>query len=170
MLVLFIFSGLFLSSTRLCAVNHITIDDKQSSGLIKGVNLGTLGAGEKVAKTICLTSTGGAGDRSLDLSFQSSSSSDSPPSETEQAAEATELLQSLVVPTVHPFKTEQKISYRRTSKATRGTLDLATFEGDFWDDSDGGEAVITTSISCTGPWGTKVEGFKLVRKVRTIST
>jgi hypothetical protein len=141
-------------------------------GLIKGVHLGTLEAGATTTKLLYLTSTGGAGDRSLDLSFQSTSPNDEPLvnalSPTSDARPGTELLETLVVPTVHPFKMEQRISYKRTSKASRGLLDMETFGNDYWDDSDGGQAVITTSLSCVGPWSTMVESCKLVRKVTEI--
>jgi hypothetical protein len=153
-------------------VNHIAIDEEQSSGLIKGVHLGILEAGATVTKLIDLTSTGGAGDRSLDLSFQSISPSDLPSSDalspSSETRLGTELLRTLIVPTVSPFKIEQKVSYKRATKSSRGTLDLSTFDGDFWDDLDGGEAVITTSLSCVGPWTVVIDACRLVRKVSLV--
>jgi hypothetical protein len=153
------------------AVNHIRIDDEQSSGLIKGVSFGSLEPGATIKKTLHLVSTGGAGDRSLDISLQSMIHEDiSPdavpaPPETPTLHDTSEMLETLVVPTVDPFKLEQTVTYRRTTRPTPGLLDLSTFEGDYWDDVDGGEAVINTSFSCAGPWGVKVEQCKLLRKV-----
>jgi hypothetical protein len=153
-------------------VNHIRIDDEQSSGLIKGISFGRLKPGTTVRKTLILVSTGGAGDRALDLSFQSVVPDESVPldklvvPETPTAlGDTCEVLQALVVPTVAPFKTEQAIAYRRASRTTPGLLDLATFESDYWDDADGGEAVVSTSFACAGPWGVEVDSCKLVREV-----
>jgi hypothetical protein len=154
----------------ICAVNHIRVNEEQSSGLIKGIDLGVLAPGATATKTVYLTSTGGAGDRHLDFSFQATSIDDNKTAatlspEAPSLQDSTELLESLVVPTINPFGLEHKAVYRRTTHAAGGILDLATFEGDYWDDADGGEAVLTTSLTSIGPWTVQIENCRLLREV-----
>jgi trafficking protein particle complex subunit 11 len=79
--------------------------------------------------------------------------------------DTSETLQTLVVPAVNPFKVRFGVGYRRALGTRLGLADLTTFESDFWDDGDGGEAIVKTSISIVGPWSLELEKVKLLRQV-----
>jgi hypothetical protein len=151
------------------------LDDEHSSGLIRGVPFGVIAPGITVIKTLYLVNTGAAGDRRIDISIQSQattamatnvlerSSLDSPPSADQ--SDISETLQTLLVPTVEPIKVTYGTVYRRALGARMELADLTTFENEFWDDGEGGEAVVSAKMQCVGPWCLMVESVKLVRKV-----
>ncbi|TCD61939.1 hypothetical protein EIP91_007679 [Steccherinum ochraceum] len=151
------------------AVSSITFDGQSSTSLIKGVTFGTLAPGVNMSKTLLLSVEGAIGDRTLDISVQSQTTSttappppvtspDSPPLHTDTS----ETLRTLVIPSVEPIKFEQTVKYRRSTKKAAGLADIATFEDDFWDDA--GEAYVSTVMTCSGQSGISVESVKLVRK------
>jgi trafficking protein particle complex subunit 11 len=142
--------------------------------LIKGIPLGVLKPGVSVLKKLYLVSTGGAGDRVLDISIQSRHSSPlSPTSPTTPASadsaglgvDATETLETLVVPTVAPLKAEFATTYRRSLKPSNAVSDLQSFDAGHWDPVAGGEAYVEAKVECVGPWSLQVESVSLVRKV-----
>ncbi|KAJ7209783.1 Gryzun, putative trafficking through golgi-domain-containing protein [Mycena pura] len=145
------------------AENVIALDGERSSSLIKGVSLGLLKPGVSIVKTLYLVSSGGAGDRMVDISIRSTAVVDVPP-ESPELQDMTETLQTLVVPTSEAIKVNFNVVYRWPLAARAGTADLRTYEHDFWDDSDGGQAVITAQMECVGPWSLEVESVKLVRQ------
>lgn len=154
-------------------MNNIRIDDERSSGLIKGVALGTVPAGVSVLRTLYLHNTGAAGDRVLDISIQShfASSSDgiplSPASPSDSRLDTTEKLETLIIPTSEAMKITYDVKYLSTAteKKFAGLMDLKTYEDDYWDDRDGGVATVEARMECVGPWGLGVEKVRLVRKV-----
>ncbi|KAK7036442.1 hypothetical protein VNI00_011639 [Paramarasmius palmivorus] len=149
------------------ALNTISVDDEQSSGLIKGVSFGLLAPGVGAIKTLNLVSTGAAGDRTLDISIQSRTPSTREDPETSPQPELldiTETLQTVVVPTAEPFTMTCDVTYRRVAEGRPGLADLKTFENDYWDDSDGGEANVRTVLQCNGPWELQIEKFILKRQ------
>ncbi|TFY76432.1 hypothetical protein EWM64_g7579, partial [Hericium alpestre] len=157
------------------AVNTMRIDDERSTGLIKGIDLGSIPSGSTVLKSIYLTNTGGGGDRVLDISIQSRAPSaqalPSPELPTSPSAEThpsdlTETLQTIVIPTVGAMKMTYDVKYRRSQEVSKGLLDLLTFgaEGEFWNSWEGGEAEVMAKMECVGPWGISVEKVRLVRK------
>ncbi|KAI0002431.1 Gryzun, putative trafficking through golgi-domain-containing protein [Russula compacta] len=137
------------------AVNIIRLDDEHSQSLIKGVNLGTVMPGAAILKTLYLKNTGGVGDRVLDISIQSRSP---------VAQDTSEVLRTLLVPTVAPMKVEYGVKYVYTRGPLPGLTDLRTYESDYWDDGEGGEALVRARMVCMGPWGVSVETIRLVRK------
>nr|GAT57844.1 glutathione transferase omega-1 [Mycena chlorophos] len=145
------------------AENWIQLDEERSSSLVKGINLGALKPGVSVVKTLHLISTGGAGDRVLDISIQSAAVVDEPP-ENPELQDLTELLQTVVVPTNEAIKAEFGVVYKRARGPGTGVADLRTYGHDYWDDADGGEATVTTRMSCSGPWGVEVVNMVLVRQ------
>lgn len=149
--VLFISTG-----PHLYKVNIIRIDDEQSQSLIKGVTLGTVTPGETVLKTLYVKNTGGMGDRVVDISIQSRSP---------VAQDTSEVLRTLSVPTVAPMKVEYGVKYLHSRGVLPGLTDLRTYESDYWDDGEGGEALVSARMACVGPWGVSVETVRLVRKV-----
>lgn len=161
-----------LIPTLFIIVNVIRIDDEQSTGLIRGVSLGTLAPGSSAQAALSLISAGGAGDRILDISVRSRPpSSDNEGDESnadEVALETSEVLRTLVVPTLDPFTIVQDVKYRRSLASTAAPTDLRTFNESWWDDGDGGEAHVRTTFECVGPWGLKVEGVKLLRHASCI--
>lgn len=156
-------------------VNYITLDDNKSTGLIKGVQFGVLQPGVSVIKTLHLLNTGSAGDRTIDVSIQSRSTASafSPttpvyptsPSVGTTPQDSNETLQTLVIPTVRAIEMDHSVTYKRSLAPQMGVSDLRTFGGDYWDDAIGGEALITSTLRCNGPWSLKFESIRLDRKV-----
>ncbi|TRM69045.1 Gryzun, putative trafficking through golgi-domain-containing protein [Schizophyllum amplum] len=157
------------------AVNTISVDGQESTSLVKGITCGVLAPGVSVVKTLHLLSTGAPGDRILDVSTQSRDvpDEDEEPVEEEENAEGvadtrqrTELLHTLVVPTVNPIRASWDVAYERSSTANArpGLADLRTFDGDFWDDSEGGEAVVQLVLECAGPWNLEILAMRLIRE------
>lgn len=144
-------------------VNSISMGDELSSGLIKGVAFGTLSPGTSSVKTLHLISTGGAGDRILDISLQSRATVEG--DTTNSPEDISEILKTVTVPTVHPLVTSHNIVYRRATSARLALTDLRSFDEDFWDDGEGGEGDITFTLQCTGPWSFELDGLEFIRKV-----
>lgn len=140
-------------------MNVIRVDDEHSQSLIKGVNLGTVMPGETALKTLYLKNAGGVGDRVLDISVQSRSP---------VAQDTSDVLHTLFVPTVAPMKVEYDVKYMHARGPLAGLTDLQTYESNYWDDGEGGEALVRARMSCMGPWGVSVETVRLVRKVRLL--
>jgi hypothetical protein len=155
-------------------VNYITLDENKSTGLIKGAKFGVIQPGVSVVKTLYLLSSGSAADRTLDISIQSRSTTSrtsptipvTPNSSGVVMRDANETLQTLVIPTVQAIKMDYSVTYRRSLLPQMAISDLRTFGSDYWDDTIGGEAFITSTLRCVGPWGLKFESIKLQRKVR----
>lgn len=138
-------------------MNSIRVDDEHSQSLIKGIAIGTIAPAATTLKTIYLTSTGGVGDRVLDISIQSRSP---------VLRDTSEVLRTLSVPTAAPMSVEYGVKYLHTPRPLPGLTELHTYESDHWDDGEGGEALINARMTCTGPWGLSVETVRLSRKVR----
>ncbi|KAF9268549.1 hypothetical protein L218DRAFT_852654 [Marasmius fiardii PR-910] len=161
---------LLLPSDLDYAVNTIMADEEKSSGLLKGISLGVLSPGVSAVKALHLHSTGAAGDRTLDISVQSRSTSITTDSGDDVAVtqpellDITETLRTVVVPTVEPLQMTCDVTYRRTLHPRKGLADLETFENDFWDDGDGGEATVVTTFRCSEPWGLAIESLVLKRQ------
>ena len=158
------------------AVNTVTIDNQQSTSLVKGIACGILVQGACVVKTLHLYSTGAGGDRVLDISTQcrevlSADDADAQEEQTEASdtRHSTEVLHTLAVPTVEAIRASWDVAYERapTSVPRPGIADLSTFDSDFWDDSLGGEAVVQLVLECAGPWNLEILGMELVREVST---
>jgi len=131
------------------------MDDEKSSSLLKGIFCGSLAPGDNLVKTLLLSSRGSLGDRILDISIQSRAHED-----------VSELLQTVTVPTIHPFECSFDIEYRKTNTRMTALSDLRSFEGDFWDDADGGEAVVTATMRCIGPSRVEVERVVFEEEVK----
>jgi hypothetical protein len=80
--------------------------------------------------------------------------------------DVSEKLSTIVIPTVEPITAEFLVTYRRSLGDKRGLADLRTFEYDYWDDSDGGEAMVSAEFEVKGPWSLDVDGVVLKRMVR----
>lgn len=137
-------------------MNIIRVEDEHSPSLIKHVTLGTITPGATTLKTLYLKNAGGAGDRVLDISIQSRSPI---------AQDTSEVLRTLSVPTVAPINVEYGVKYLYASGPLPGLTQLHTYENDYWDDGEGGEALVRARMACLGPWGISVETTRLVRKV-----
>ncbi|EJD08009.1 uncharacterized protein FOMMEDRAFT_138064 [Fomitiporia mediterranea MF3/22] len=133
------------------SVNHIAAEEEQSSGLIKGISFGKLHPGTTACKTLHLMSSGVAGERMIDVSVQSqtiSPLSNVDPGAPEPRMETSEVLQTIVVPTVAPFVVAHQTTYARRTSAGPGPASLSAFDPDHWDDSLGGRATVTTIFEC----------------------
>ncbi len=130
-----------------------------------------LQSGASITKTLVLGTSIAAGDRVIDISVQSRSTasrplaSGSPQSPHPSHADTGETLKTLAVSTIEPITFASQVAYRRSSNLQAGLADLATYEDDYWDDSDGGEAHVVTTVSCVGPTGIIIESVKLIRQV-----
>jgi len=149
------------------SVNYIVMENERSTSLIKGVPFGVLQPGANRIKTLSLISTGLAGDRVLDISARSR-----PPGDQERKIEgtddemdhdSTEILHTLTVPVVEPFRISHDVVYRRSTQEWVGLADLKTFDGDYWDNR-GGDAVVNVGIECPGPWPVEIDGVVLERE------
>lgn len=159
-------------------VQFITFDGQKTSGLVKGVQFGTVKPGVSVVKTLVLMSSGAPGDRTIDVSVQSSttvrpasqSQSRSPsPSETLDASQnhdTCEILRTLLIPTSSVFAVRQDVAYQRSLQAPPALADLSVLESPHWEACVGGEAVVTTVVECAAPCGVEVENVMLRRVVR----
>jgi len=164
-------------------VNWIVVDDQKSSSLIKGINLGILAPGVSTVKTLHLFNTGAGGDRAVDVSVQTRTIAPKPEHEDEDddeegddeeeeeetatADDTMEHLKLLVVPTVNPIQASHDVTYRRGLDPWAGLADLATFEESTWDNSRGGDALISVTMACVGPWSLMIESMELEKKVST---
>lgn len=160
------------------AAQHIIFDDQRSSGLIKGIRLGTIAPGVSATKTLYLVGSGAPGDRTLDISIQSTAvqpgvtskgDDDAEPRSSSSlsahvAVDSCEKLQTIVIPTSRALTITYDVAYRRSKNAMPALANLSTVEDDFWDDSYGGVAVVTTKIECSAPCGLVVESLKLHRQ------
>jgi hypothetical protein len=151
-------------------VNHIVFDDQRSAGLIKGVSFGVVAPGVNVLKTLYLVNSGAAGDRTLDISIQSRtmpkfSSSDSLHNSQTYPSDTSEALQTLTVPTVNPIAVSYNVGYRRALAERPGLANLTAFDGEFWDDTNGGEALVSARMEIMGPYNLNVESVRLNRQV-----
>jgi len=169
-----------LQFSCLLKAQYIVFDNQRSSGLIKGVRLGTIAPGVTATKTLCLVGSGAPGDRMLDISIQSTSVQPGSTSKGEDddveprsssslsdhaVIDSCEKLQTIVIPTSRALTATYDVAYRRSKNAMPALADLSTVEDDFWDDSCGGVAVVTTKIECSAPCGLVVESLKLHRQV-----
>ena len=150
--------------------------DERSTSLIKGVPLGTLAPGVSTSVILYLFSVGAVYDRVIDISVQSHrevsasfthepESPQSPKSPTQSRVDRDEAIRTLVVPAVQPLTIEHKAVYRRSLKPSPGLADLTTYDDEYWDDGDVGEAIVTTTMACTAPSGIMVDSVKLIRQV-----
>ncbi|CCL99236.1 uncharacterized protein FIBRA_01251 [Fibroporia radiculosa] len=154
------------------ADNFISLGDERSTSLVKAVPLGIISPGVSTSVTLYLSNAGAAYDRVVDISVQSRALSSTEPASPTSPGSPTapavvdrdETLRTLIVPTIDPIHAEQQVTYRRSSKDQLGLADLRTYEGDFWDDGNAGEAIVTTVIRCMAPSGISVESIKLTRQ------
>jgi hypothetical protein len=156
-------------------VNSIRIDSERSSGLLKGVALGLVAPGVTATKTIHLFNAGAPGPRVLDISIQSTDpatrAAGAAPSTplTPARGDMAETLQTLSIPTVAPVTVAHDVRYMRSCAPMAPLTDLRAYEGDYWDESVGGEAVVGLRMTCAGPHAIGVETVRLVRKVCCVS-
>ncbi|KAF7428799.1 hypothetical protein PC9H_008031 [Pleurotus ostreatus] len=151
------------------AISSISVDGEQSSGLIRNVQFGTLSPGVSAVKVLHVVSTGAPGDRLVDVSIQSKPPAKHWQDESDAEGDSrlvdlSEMLQTIAIPTVAPFKYSYGISYRHSIAGPAGLADLRTFESDYWDSSSGGEAVVCLNVEFIGPWPLTIESLDLVRK------
>ncbi|KAF8627616.1 hypothetical protein AX15_004317 [Amanita polypyramis BW_CC] len=153
------------------SVNSIILDNERSTSLIKGISFGVLQPGANNVKTLFLINTGVSGERALDISVRSR-----PPIDQEVRVEegpdgsrdgleydSTEILHTLAVSAVEPFKISHDVVYRRSYQEWPGLAGLKSFDSNFWDER-GGEAVVNVRVECPGPWPIEVEDVALKRE------
>ena len=156
----------------LYAVNRIILDDEVSTSLIRGVKFGVLEPGVETVKTLYVLNTGAVGNRTLDVSIRSQSTTQLPSSpRTPDSAgphDTNETLQTLVIPTTQAIKITSDVSYQRSLRPQAGLVDLRTYGNDLWEDGVSGEATITSTFRCAGSCGLRLESIQLENQVRYI--
>ena len=162
------------SADRLSAVNRITLEDEESTSLIRGVKFGVMEPGAETVKTLYLLNTGAVGDRTLDVSIRSQSTTQllsSPAHRTPDSAgsyDTNETLHTLVVPTNQAIKITSDVAYHRSLKPQAGLADLRTYGNDLWEDRVSGEATITSTFQCAASCGLRLENIRLENQVQYI--
>lgn len=152
-------------------MNRISLEDEESTSLIRGVKFGVLEPGVETLKTLYLLNTGAVGDRTLDVSIRSQPTtqvSSNPTPQTPDSAtphDAKETLQTLVIPTTQAIKVTSNVTYQRSSRPQAGLVDLRTYGNDLWEDRVSGEATITTTFQCAGSCGLRLESIQLENQV-----
>jgi trafficking protein particle complex subunit 11 len=143
--------------------------------MIKGVAVGRLAPGASAIKILHLVNTGAVGDRMIDISVQSRSTASASHVENEDdtvnspgVLDVTDTLRTVSIPTVDPFNFQTNTIYRRPLRQQPGLGDMRTFDKEYWDDSDGGEAFISSVFKCEGPWNLEIESFILSRMVSVV--
>ena len=166
-------------------MNWIVVEDIRSSSLIKGIELGVLEPGVTIVKILHLFNTGASGDRMIDISIQSrvviagkhesdlegdrEDDEDDEDFDGETSSDdSMEHLHMIVIPTTNPFKLSHSVVYRHASDPWAGLANLETFDQTFWDDRRGGQALVTATLSCVGPWSLNIESLRLERQVSAI--
>lgn len=156
----------------LSVANRITLEDEESTSLIRGVKFGVLEPGIETVKTLYLLNTGAVGDRTLDVSVRSqsitrsSSSSVPQPPEGSGSHDTNETLQTLVIPTTQAIKITSNVAYQRSSRPQTGLVDLRAYGNDLWEDGVSGEAIITSTFQCVGSCGLRLESAQLENQVQ----
>jgi trafficking protein particle complex subunit 11 len=69
------------------------------------------------------------------------------------------------VPTVTPITISYDVGYRRALAERPGPADLALYDSEFWDDREGGEALVSARMVTMGPYSLDVKSVKLIRHV-----
>ncbi|KAI0776280.1 Gryzun, putative trafficking through golgi-domain-containing protein [Trametes elegans] len=153
------------------AVNYIAMDDQRSTSLLKAISCGLLAPGVSVLKKLHLTNAGVPGERIVDISVQSHSTTQQPVSPVSPVSpsapplvDRSETLRTLAVAAVQPLEVEYAVEYRRPTRPQPGISDLTTFDGGNRDEAAAVEAVVTSTIVVVAPVGLVIEGVVLHRK------
>lgn len=155
-------------------VNRIILEDEESMSLIRGVKFGVLEPGAETVKTLYLLNTGVVGDRTLDVSIRSQSTTQLPSSLSARTLEGTassdtnEKLHTLVIPVTQAIKITSNVTYQRSLQSQAGLADLRTYGNELWEDRVSGEATITSTFQCTASCGLRLESIQLENQVQHI--
>lgn len=156
----------------MCTVNRITLEDEESTSLIRGVKFGVLEPGAETVKTLYLLNTGAVGDRTLDVSIRSQSTTRLPSSPVPQTSDSAgsydtnETLQTLIIPTTQAIQMKSNVAYHRSLQPQAGLADLRAYGNDLWEDRIPGEAMITSTFQCAGSCGLRLESILLENQVQ----
>ena len=156
----------------MCTVNRITLENEESTSLIRGVKFGVLEPGAETVKTLYLLNTGAVGDRTLDVSIRSQSTTRLPSSPVPQTSDSAgsydtnETLQTLIIPTTQAMQMKSNVAYHRSLQPQAGLADLRAYGNDLWEDRIPGEAMITSTFQCAGSCGLRLESIRLENQVQ----
>jgi hypothetical protein len=101
----------------------------------------------------------------VDISVQSRPTGSEEIDDSLEFQDVTEILQTLIVPTVDPIESHHTVTYTRSTSEWTGLADLRTFDTDFWDNRHGSEALINSTMLCVGPSAIEIESIRLGREV-----
>ena len=159
---------------RFSAVNRITLEDEESMSLIRGVKFGVIEPGAETIKTLYLLNTGAVGDRTLDVSIRSQSTTKLPSSPVRRTLDSAgphgtnETLHTLVIPITQAIKITSNVAYQRSLKPQAELVDLRTYGNGLWEDRVSGEATITSTFQCAASCGLRLENIRLENQVHYI--
>jgi hypothetical protein len=144
-------------SNWLCIVNAIVIDDEQSSGLIKGIEFGTVHPGETSMKVLYLSMSGAAGPRIIDISIQSRV-------DTEGIIQGdSEVLKTVTVQGLLAFSWETDVTYSHPVDSPAPWLDLSQIDAERHRVE--AEAVVAVKLKLESPWDLSIQSIRLIEKV-----
>lgn len=138
-------------------MNTIAIDNEQSSGLIKGIEFGTIHPGETATKVLFLSMSGAAGPRIIDISIQSRV-------DTGGVTQSdNEVLKTVTVQGLLAFSWETDVTYCHPVDSPTPLLDLSQIDaGRHRIDA---EAVVSVKLKLESPWDVVVHSIRVVEKV-----
>jgi len=142
-----------------CIVNTITVDDEQSSGLIKGIEFGAIHPGEISTKVLYLSMSGAAGPRIIDISIQSRIDTG------EITHGDNEVLKTVTVQGLLPFSWETDVTYCHPVDSPAPWLDLSRIAERHRVEA---EATVSVKLKLESPWDVVVQSIRLVEKVCVI--
>jgi trafficking protein particle complex subunit 11 len=142
----------------LCTVNTIAIEDERSSGLIKGIEFGTIHPGEASTKLLYLSMSGAAGPRIIDISIQSRVDTGG------ITQNDSEILKTVTVQSVLPFSWETDVTYFHPVESPAPWLDLSQIDAERH--RVAAEALMAVKLKLEAPWDIFVQSIRLVEKVR----
>jgi hypothetical protein len=143
-------------SDWLCIVNTIAVDDEQSSGLIKGIEFGTIHPGEKSTKVLYLSMSGAAGPRIIDISIQSRIGT------AGITQSDNEVLKTVTVQGLLAFSWETDVTYCHPVDSPAPWLDLSQVAERH---RVVAEAVVSVKLKLESPWDVVVQSIRLVENV-----
>ena len=133
------------------------IEDERSSGLIKGIEFGTIHPGETSIKVLYLSMSGAAGPRIIDISIQSRV-------DTEEITQNdSEILKTVTVQGLLPFSWETDVTYFHPVDNPAPWLDLSQIDAERHRIE--AEALMAIKLKLESPWELFVQSIRLIEKV-----
>lgn len=137
------------------------VDELNSHTILKAVHIGTLSPSTSIRKSFRLFANGTPGDRHIDISVNAHPSllNSSPEKATPSV---TNIIQSLIVPTVQPLFVQFDTQFHKKRRAPQALMDMRDIEG--WEGAS--DVTLVAKLWAAGPAEIAVLGIELNLKVR----